>query len=56
VSYLRVGGEGGIYLLSQYQEPSAHDVRRLADDVPAFVAAYNDYVAALDADLAGVEL
>jgi hypothetical protein len=56
VSYLRVGGEGGVYLLSQYQEPSAHDVRRLAADVPGFVAAYNDYVADLDADLAGVDL
>lgn len=56
VSYLRVGGEGGVYLLSQYQAPSAHDVRRLTEDVPAFVEAYNDYVAELDADLAGVEL
>lgn len=56
VSYLRVGGEGGVYLLSQYQAPSAHDVRRLARDVPAFVEAYNDYVADLDADLSGVDL
>jgi hypothetical protein len=56
VSYLRVGGEGGVYLLSQYQAPSAHDVRRLADDVPGFVASYNDYVESLDADLAGVDI
>ncbi|NEU55677.1 hypothetical protein [Halorussus sp. MSC15.2] len=55
-SYLRVGGEGGIYLLSQYQPPSAHDVRNLAEDVPAFVAAFNDYVDDLDASLDGVSL
>ncbi|MFC4447507.1 hypothetical protein [Halorussus aquaticus] len=55
-SYLRVGGEGGIYLLSQYQPPSAHDVRNLAEDVPAFVAAFNDYVDGLDASLDGVSL
>ncbi|WP_135853718.1 hypothetical protein [Halorussus salinus] len=55
-SYLRVGGEGGIYLLSQYQPPSAHDVRRLAEDVPAFVEAFNEYVEDLDASLDGVAL
>lgn len=55
-SYLRVGGEGGIYLLSQYAQPSARDVRALADDVPAFVTAFNEYVADLDADLATVSL
>jgi hypothetical protein len=55
-SYLRVGGEGGIYLLSQYQPPSAHDVRNLAEDVPAFVEAFNDYVDDLDASLDGVSL
>ncbi|MFC7082358.1 hypothetical protein [Halorussus caseinilyticus] len=55
-SYLRVGGEGGIYLLSQYQPPSAPDVRNLAEDVPAFVESFNDYVADLDASLDGVSL
>ncbi|WP_128476545.1 hypothetical protein [Halorussus pelagicus] len=55
-SYLRVGGEGGIYLLSQYQPPSSHDVRSLAEDVPAFVEAFNEYVADLDASLDGVSL
>ena len=55
-SYLRVGGEGGIYLLSQYEQPSAHDVRSLAEDVPAFVEAFNDYVDDLDASLDGVSL
>lgn len=56
VSYLRVGGEGGIYLLSQYGNPAAADVRELAGDVPAFVAAFNEHVADLGADLAGVDL
>jgi hypothetical protein len=56
VSYLRVGGEGGIYLLSQYGPPSARDVRRLVGDLPDFVAAFNEEVEALDADLAGVDL
>ncbi|WP_327051238.1 hypothetical protein [Halomicrococcus gelatinilyticus] len=55
-SYLRVGGEGGVYLLSQYQPPSARDVRELAGDVPAFVAAFNEHVDDLDADLSGVSL
>lgn len=50
-SYLRVGGSDGIYLLSQYGPPSAPDVRRLADDVPAFVAAFNEHVDDLEADL-----
>ncbi|WP_435176311.1 hypothetical protein [Halorussus sp. AFM4] len=55
-SYLRVGGEGGIYLLSQYQPPSAPDVRNLAEHVPAFVEAFNEYVDDLDASLDGVSL
>ncbi|WP_132057872.1 hypothetical protein [Halorussus amylolyticus] len=55
-SYLRVGGEGGVYLLSQYEHPSAKDVRRLADDFSGFVEAYNDHVEELDADLADVSL
>lgn len=55
-SYLRVGGEGGIYLLSQYEQPSARDVRNLVTDVPAFVDAFNEYVADLDASLDTVSL
>jgi hypothetical protein len=54
VSYLRVGGEGGRYLLSQYRSPAAVDVRELVTDVPAFVAAFDDHVAALQSDLEGV--
>ncbi|WP_089872191.1 hypothetical protein [Halogranum rubrum] len=55
-SYLRVGGESGIYLVSQYSPPSAQDVRTLADDFAAFVEAYNDHVEELDADLSTVSL
>ncbi|MBZ6495384.1 hypothetical protein [Natrinema longum] len=55
VSYLRVGGSDGIYLLSQYGPPPAPEVRRLAEDVPAFVAAFNEYVEDLEADLETIE-
>ncbi|MFD1642435.1 hypothetical protein [Halohasta litorea] len=54
VSYLRVGGEGGVYLLSQYSPPSAPDVRALADDVEPFVEAFNAFVDDLEVDLGGV--
>ena len=54
VSYLRVGGEGGVYLLSQYGPPSAPDVRALADDVAGFVAAFNGFVDGLEVDLGQV--
>ncbi|ELY70915.1 hypothetical protein [Natrinema versiforme] len=50
-SYLRVGGSDGVYLLSQYGPAAAPEVRRLADDVPAFVDAFNDHVEDLEADL-----
>jgi hypothetical protein len=56
VSYLRVGGEGGIYLLSQYGNPPATDVRELVGSVPAFVEAFNERVDDLDAGLSRVEL
>ena len=55
-SYLRVGGENGVYLLSQYEAPAATDVRQYAPQFPAFVAAYNDHVADLAADLERVAL
>jgi len=54
VSYLRVGGEGGVYLLSQYSPPSAPDVRALADDVAGFVDAFNEFVDELEVDLGQV--
>ena len=55
-SYLRVGGSGGLYLLSQYEPPSAADIREYAPRFRAFVDAYNDHVEALESDLATVEL
>ncbi|SER74441.1 hypothetical protein [Natrinema salaciae] len=55
-SYLRVGGSDGTYLLSQYGPPSAPEVRRLAEDVPKFVADFNEHVDELEADLEGVRL
>jgi len=55
-SYLRVGGEGGIYLLSQYQPPSAHDLRAHVDDVPGFVEAFNDHVREISESLETVSL
>jgi hypothetical protein len=54
-SYLRVGGSGGVYLLSQYEPPSAADVRERAPAFDGFVEAYNDHVAELESDLADVE-
>lgn len=55
-SYLRVGGEGGIYLLSQYSPPSPGDLRRYTGDVEAFVDAFNEHVTDLEADLETVSL
>ncbi|WP_262178647.1 hypothetical protein [Haloarcula laminariae] len=55
-SYLRVGGTGGLYLLSQYEPPSAADIREYAPLFSAFVEAYNDYVDTLESDLETVEL
>ena len=56
VSYLRVGGSGGLYLLSQYEAPSAADVREYADSFRGFVDAYNEFVGELESDLAAAEL
>jgi len=56
VSYLRVGGSSGVYLLSQYQPPAAADIREYAPQFEAFVRTYNDHVAELAADLATIEL
>lgn len=55
-SYLRVGGSGGVYLLSQYEQPSAADIREYAPRFRGFVDAYNDHVAELESDLGTVEL
>ena len=56
VSYLRIGGSGGLYLLSQYGAPSAADVRAHADGFRGFVEAYNEFVDELEADLRQVSL
>jgi hypothetical protein len=56
VSYLRVGGTGGVYLLSQYQPPPAAEIREYAPRFHDFVETYNDHVAELEADLATIEL
>ena len=56
VSYLRAGGSGGLYLLSQYEPPAATDIREYAPKFRGFVEAYNDHVAALESDLAAVDL
>ena len=54
--YLRVGGEGGIYLLSQYEPPSPKDLRRHVEDVSAFVDAFNEHVREISSELSTVEL
>ncbi len=56
VSYLRVGGSGGVYLLSQYEAPAAPDVRELATSFPGFIEAYNDFVDDLESDLERIEI
>jgi hypothetical protein len=56
VSYLRVGGSSGVYLLSQYGPPSALDVREHAPQFGGFVDAYNDHVAELERDIDRIEL
>ncbi|WP_255170496.1 hypothetical protein [Natrononativus amylolyticus] len=53
-SYLRVGGEGGVYLVSQYEPPSPADLRRYAGEVGGFVRAFNEHVDDLEADLSHV--
>lgn len=55
-SYLRVGGEGGIYLLSQYQPPSTRDLRAHASGFSGFVAAFNEEIAAESESLETVSL
>ena len=56
VSYLRIGGSGGLYLLSQYGAPSAADVRAHAEGFRGFVDAYNEFVDELESDLRRVSL
>ncbi|PSQ07211.1 hypothetical protein BRC95_04725 [Halobacteriales archaeon QS_5_68_33] len=55
-SYLRVGGEGGIYLLSQYQPPAPRDLRAQVEDFAGFVEAFNEHVREVSEALETVEL
>ncbi len=55
-SYLRVGGEGGVYLLSQYAPPSAADVREYAAGFRGFVEAFNEHARELNEGLSEVSL
>lgn len=54
-SYLRAGGSGGVYVLSQYEPPSAADLREYAPAFHGFVEAYNDHVEELELDLRQIE-
>ncbi len=56
VSYLRVGGSSGVYLLSRYEAPAATDVREYADSFPGFVRAYNEFVDELESDLRRIDI
>lgn len=55
-SYLRVGGSGGTYVLSQYEPPSAADLREHVPGLSGFVEAYNDHVRELELDLREIAL
>ncbi|GGM56978.1 hypothetical protein J2752_000934 [Halarchaeum rubridurum] len=55
-SYVRAGGEGGVYLVSQYAPPSPGDVRTYAPGFRGFVEAFNAEVDELGDALDGVEL
>jgi len=56
VSYLRVGGESGVYLLSQYQPPPADEIRKWAPQFSAFIRAYNEDIAEVESDLETIQL
>jgi hypothetical protein len=50
-SYLRVGGEGGSYLVSQYGPPSAETVREYAAEFEGFLDAFEEHLEELEAEL-----
>jgi len=54
--YLRAGGSGGVYVLSQYEPPSAADIREYAPAFSGFVDAYNEHVEELESDLRKVSV
>ncbi len=55
-AYLRIGGEGGTYLLSQYGPPAPDVVRDHAEGFAGFVDAYNEHVSDLGVSLSRVEI
>lgn len=55
-SYVRVGGEGGIYLLSQYEPPAPRDIRAHAGDFGAFVEAFNAEMGEISDEIDAVSL
>ncbi|MWG36978.1 hypothetical protein [Halomarina oriensis] len=55
-AYLRVGGSGGVYLVSQYEPPSAEAVRDHVEGFTGFVEAFNDHVEEVEADLSRITL
>jgi hypothetical protein len=55
-SYLRVGGEGGTYLLSQYGPPSAESVREYAPGFEGLVGELDEHVEELEAALKGLDV
>ncbi len=55
-SYLRVGGSNGLDLVSQYEPPSAADIREYAPQFADFVDAYLDHVDELELGPRTVEL
>ena len=54
--YLRVGGESGVYLISQYSPPAPRDLRAHAGGVREFVAAFNEHVREVSEALETVDL
>jgi hypothetical protein len=55
VSYLRVGGEGGAYLVSGYGQPDAEVLAEHAGGFEGFLEAFDAHVADLETELAELE-
>jgi hypothetical protein len=56
VSYVRIGGEGGAYLISGYGQPSAEVVREYASGFAGFVEAFDEHAREMEAELQGVDV
>lgn len=55
-TYLRIGGSGGVYLISQYGPPASTDVREYAPEFRGFAEAYNEHVEDVESDLRQISL